>query len=65
MPLFENVISTAGPDGNVYAIIGLATTLLKEHDVPSDEIIDFRQKCFATHSYGEVLNLVRRYFTIK
>lgn len=50
-----------GPvDGNVFAVIGAVSKTLKRAGQP-DAAQEFRQKAFASHSYGAVLTLAQEY----
>lgn len=53
-----------GEDGNVFAIIGKVSKVLRQNDM-TKEAIDFRAKAMNSKSYDEVLIFVNEYVDVE
>ena len=49
-----------GDEGNIFAILGRATRLLKENDM-IEEAKEMTRRVFASHNYYKALNIVSEY----
>lgn len=49
-----------GEEGNIFAILGRATRLLKENDM-IEEVKEMTRRVFASHNYYKALNIVSEY----
>lgn len=65
MPKFTTVINATGPNGNIFAVLGNATVLMKELRISPFEIQSLREKVFGSKSYEEALDHIREYFPVK
>lgn len=63
-PVFSTVIPATGPDTNVFAILGTASRLLRELDVPTDRIAKLREDVMSTASYGQAVAFVEYWFRV-
>jgi len=52
-----------GTDGNIFALAGKASATLKKAGL-HDEIKTMTQRIFASHSYGEALNIIGDYVEV-
>lgn len=64
MPIFETIIPTDGPCGNINVILGTATRLLKEIGVPVDARTRLAIQVSHAKSYEEAKNFVREWFPL-
>jgi hypothetical protein len=59
--LFKNRIDLAGPDGNVFNLIGIGRKILLEVDAGKDEIIQFSNE-MCESDYEHALNVFKNWF---
>ena len=52
-----------GTDGNIFALVGKASATLKKAGL-RDEAKEMAEKVFASHSYGEALNIIGDYVEV-
>lgn len=65
MPRFETAIPTHGPHGNVFAILGNATSLMRQLDVPKEDIAALRDQVTNAKSYDDACAAVREWFPLE
>jgi hypothetical protein len=58
------VCKLIGQDGNVFNLIGIASKTLERAGL-REEAKEMREKCFASSSYSEALNIIGKYVSIK
>lgn len=63
-PRFSTVIPASGPDGNIFAILGTATRLLRQIGRPQADIDQLRGDVLASKSYEQALGFVREWFPV-
>lgn len=63
-PMFETIIPTDGPLGNINVILGTATRLMKEIGVPTDARSRLVMQVQHAKSYDEAKNFVREWFPL-
>lgn len=59
--LIKRQIDIAGPDGNVFNLIGIGRKILKELDVPKQEVIEFSDAMMAD-DYEHALTVFKSWF---
>jgi len=65
MSKYTTVISTTGPSGNIFVIIGTATRLLRELGEPEWVIEDMKSRARSSGSYGRACDVVREFFPLE
>ena len=63
-PIFSTVIPATGPAENIFVILGTATRLLRELDIPADRIAALRDAVMAPSDYDEAVELIERWFVV-
>ena len=63
-PVFTTVIRADGPNGNVFAILGAATSMLRQLDVPRDRIDKLVADVKAAGDYDAAVAAVERWFPV-
>ena len=58
------IIDLKSPQGNVFYLMGLANRLIRELDLSSEEIAEFKQEQSCATTYHAHLNLLRKWFGI-
>lgn len=43
-PIYDIEVQLSGHDGNAFAVMGRVTSALKEHDVPTEKIDEYRKE---------------------
>jgi hypothetical protein len=61
---FTTVIRATGPDGNVFAVLGAATRLMRKLSVDPNEVDALRAKVLDAKSYDEAIAAVREWFPV-
>lgn len=64
-PVFTTVIRATGSDGNIFAILGAATGMLRQLAVPRDRIERLRADVTKAASYDEAVALVEAWFPVE
>ena len=64
MPRFETTIPTHGPHGNVFAILGNATSLMRQLGIPKKDIAELRGQVTNAKTYDEACDAVREWFPV-
>lgn len=65
MSKFETTIPTHGPDGNIFAVLGNATRMMKQLNVSQIEIDSLRAAVMDSDSYEQALNHIEIWFPIE
>lgn len=63
-PVFTTVIRASGPEANVHAILGTATSLLRQLAVPADRIARLRYDVMNAASYDQAVAFVEAWFPV-
>jgi len=63
-PAFTTVIRATGPGANVLAILGAATSMLRQLDVPRDRIDKLRADVMNAGSYRAAVEAIERWFPV-
>ena len=64
-PVFTTVIRATGPRGNINAILGAATSLLRQLAVPADRIERLRYDVTNAASYDQAVAFVEAWFPVE
>lgn len=64
-PRFSTVIRAAGPQGNIYAILGAACSLLAQLEIPADRIERLRADVGTAQSYDAAVACVEAWFPVE
>lgn len=56
------VVNLNGPDGNVFAIIGICNEVAQSLKLDSNEILKFNTEVFAQKKYEDILDICQRWF---
>lgn len=65
MSKFETIINAQGRNGNIYSILGAATSLLNQLNLPRNEVNELRRKVLAAQSYKAALKFIEEYFPVE
>lgn len=65
MSKFETVIPAHGEQGNVFAVLGNATRMMKQLNVPQVEIDGLRTAVMASDSYEQALTQIEVWFPVE
>lgn len=64
-PRFETVISARGPDGNTYAILGLALGMMRQLGIEASVRTDLSVRVRSAASYKEACDVIREWFPVE
>lgn len=65
MPLYNTIIPTEGPDGNIFAILTNTKRLMRRLGHPMSEIKELTSKVTSSQDYEEACNHIRHYFPLQ
>lgn len=64
MSMFSTRISAKGPQGNIFAVLGNAVSLMEQIGLPHDAIKALKEDVFASQSYEEAISFIEEYFPV-
>ena len=64
MSFFQTRIDGRGPNGNIFAIVGAAVSLMRQLEWDQSRTAGFRKTVLAAKSYKEAVALVREWFPV-
>lgn len=64
-PVFKTEIDATGSGGNIYAILGAATRLLRQIEVPADRIEKLQEDVRSAVSYDQAVAFVEYWFPVR
>ncbi len=64
MSRYTTVIPTSGPSGNIFVIVGRASSLLRQLGHSREEISAFQSRVNESQSYDAACRIVEEYFPL-
>lgn len=65
MPKYTTVIDATGQGGNIFAILGEATNLLRKLGASKDVISKLRKDVMESSCYDEAVKHIEQYFSVE
>lgn len=63
-PVFESRIDATGSGGNIFAVLGAASRMLREIDVPRDRIDALRDNVMSAANYDQAIAMIEYWFPV-
>ncbi len=64
MSRFTTRISINGPSGNIFSVLGAATSMMRQIRIDNTEIEKLSEAVMSAGSYKEALNHIREWFPV-
>lgn len=64
MAKFKTTIDATGSNGNIFAVLGAARIMMRQLDVPKEDLTALGAKVMAASSYKEAIDAIREWFPV-
>lgn len=64
-PVFDTKIPTVGSDGNILVVLGNATRMLRQLDIPRARIDKLREDVMGAANYDQAIAMIEHWFPVE
>ena len=65
MPKFTTPIPTGGENGNIFAVLAIATSFMRRLGISEEERQKLRDRIHNSHDYHEACKIIKEWFPLK